>query len=106
MDKPVATVTSTIRELMIDALPIIEKAAPYLASLFHGRSEFIIGFILPLIARVFDVQPSDLNGLVQAITTHPDADVKLKKIEDEHLTPLTQFVDIIKTLNKVVNTGE
>lgn len=99
------TVSTTIRELMVEALPIIEKSAPVLANFFHGRSEFIIGFIIPLLAKAFEVQPADVPGLVSSIANDPNAAAKLKAIEDQHTQPLSQLVDVIQTLNQVINKG-
>lgn len=90
------SVTDIIKEVLIDVLPIIEKVAPYLAAYLKGNNSFVIGFLIPLLANAFNTQSHDLESLTKSIMTDPNAEDKLKNIEEKYCAWITHMCDIAK----------
>src|SRR5271166_2558429 len=73
-----------VKEVLKDAIPLIEQFAPGIAGIIGGPSGVAIGIALPLIAKAFNTSPSDFGGLVHNIVTDPSVGDKLKALDAEH----------------------
>jgi hypothetical protein len=87
-----------IKELFVDALPIIEKFSPTIGAAIGGPVGAATGYIIPLLASAFSVHPSDIPGLVAKIVADPDAQKKLSEIEDEHGDWIDTLQDSVSNL--------
>lgn len=73
-----------IKGLFGDAIPIIQKFAPSVASAITSPIGFAAGYVLPLLASAFNTSPRDLNTLAAKIFEDPNAGEKLAEIEHDH----------------------
>ena len=87
-----------ITELLGDALPIIKKFAPTIASLLTGQYAIAAEFLLPVIAKAFNAHPKNFGDLVTKIISDPDAQSKLEGIENEHCGWLCTTLDSVRDL--------
>ena len=76
--------TFIIKEVLKDAIPIIETFAPSIAGVLGGPVGVAAGIALPLLAKALNANPSDLPGLVHSIVSDPSVGDKLKALEAEH----------------------
>lgn len=73
-----------IKGLFGDAIPIIQKFAPSVASAITSPIGFAAGYIIPILASAFGTSSRDLNALAGKIFEDPDAAEKLAAIEHDH----------------------
>lgn len=69
-------------------LPIVSKAAPLLGAVLGTP---LAGFGLSLIAQAFGVNSKNLDAISSALSTTPDAEIKLKTLEYDHAETLEKI---------------
>lgn len=74
--------------ILCDVIPIIEKAAPLLASLFNDN-KLNIGF--GLLGMLVNCNPYDSEQLTQKLKSDPDLYAKLKTLENTHADWLSKI---------------
>lgn len=76
---------SNAKEILKDALPLIEKFAPSIAAIIGGpTAEAVANFIIHMFLQNFNVNSSNVGDLSTAIINHPQVEEKLATIENEH----------------------
>ena len=85
-----------LREVFHEALPIIENVAPSIASVIGGAPGVAAGVLLPLLAKAFNTNPGDFRGLVNNITTDPDAEKKLVDVVMQHASWASSIASDVK----------
>ena|ERR1700761_622277 len=71
-------------------LPLVSKAAPLLGNVLGTP---FIGIGLSLLAKVFGVDAHDIEALTHAISSDPEADVKLKTLQNQHIEMLGKLAN-------------
>lgn len=69
------------RQSLCDVMPIIEKAAPLVASFIGGP---ISGLIISLLALLVNCNPHDNENLIKKLKEDPDLYAKLSNLESTH----------------------
>jgi len=90
---------SLIKEGLKDAIPLIEKFAPAIASLIGGVPGIAASSALSLLNSAFNSNSSDLPGLATKILSDPNVESKLQELNNTHGTWLT-YVENLKKLKK------
>jgi len=99
------------KEILGDAFPVIEKAAPVLATILGSPASGVIAnAALKAVAKKFDIEDLVTDALPKAITTDPDAETKLSEVEKsasdffkEHGIPLPSHVELNLTVKADFN---
>lgn len=89
-----------IKELLIEALPIIKNFAPSIGAAIGGPVGLTAGTALHILANTFESTPSNPLQLVEKIVKDPDSQKKLEKVEQEHGEWLSSLMDSVDTLSK------
>lgn len=91
-----------LKEVLNEALPIIEKFAPNFGNIIGGPVGVASGVALSLLARSFNAHPSDFRSLVANILNDKEAQNKLSSLDKEHGSWLTSLISEIKPPSSVV----
>jgi hypothetical protein len=90
------------KELLSDALPIIERFAPTIATVIGGPFGFLSGSIIPILTSAFGVKTGDLKSLASNILNDPDAQNKLATLENNHGDLLSSILNS-PSINNLAN---
>lgn len=88
--------STLLKEVLNEALPIITKFAPNIGSVLGGAPGYAGGLALSLLAKAFNANPSDFRGLSTSIVNDPLAENKLAAVEEEHGLWLKSLIDDVK----------
>jgi hypothetical protein len=70
------------KEILGEAFPVIEKAAPVLATILGSPVSGIVANVaLKAVAKKFDIEDLSSDALPKAITNDPEAESKLSQVE-------------------------
>lgn len=69
------------KEAFVDILPVIEKAAPIIATAIGSPMAGTASVALSVLAKVFSQQQWDIPGIVHAVTNDPEAESKLRSAQ-------------------------
>jgi hypothetical protein len=75
---------SHVKTAFADAMPIIERVSPALATVIGGPGGAALGYVLPLLAHAFGTHPTDIKGLIAAMANDPDVETKINGIATEN----------------------
>lgn len=89
---------NTIKDMLNEALPVIETFAPTVARAIGGPVGIAASYIIPILGRSYGLNSSHWDALSGAISSDPDAQTKLQKIENEHGTILNDLMNVVHNL--------
>jgi len=87
-----------LKEIFNDALPIIQRVAPTIASAIGGPLGLASGYVLPILASAFNIHPSNPQSIVQAILSHDGSEDTLASVEKEHGSVLCDLMNTVSNL--------
>lgn len=79
--------------MLKDVIPIIENAAPLIAKAIGVYPALAINNLLPMLAKVLDLDDDNVEHVVKNITEQQDAPAKLKEFEDKHKGLLENMIE-------------
>ncbi len=82
-----------INTVLKDAIPIIENAAPLVARAIGNYPALALKYLMPLLAKAFDIDTDDASQIIKNITEKDDAQEKLKVFEHDHKDFLENLID-------------
>ncbi len=74
-------VMTTIKDVLHEVMPVIEKSAPAIGRIIGGPVGLATTFAVSLLAHAFGTHPSDIQNLPTTILNDPTADIKLRELE-------------------------
>jgi hypothetical protein len=89
-----------VKGIFEDALPIISTFAPTIGAALGGPIGLATGYILPLLAHAFNIDPSHLSDLATKIIGDPEAQAKLQVIEANHGSTVDLLMKSVNNLSK------
>lgn len=88
------------KEILKDALPIINQYAPTIGAAIGGPVGFAAGYVLPLLSAAFSQNPYDIKGIARQVLSDTDSKTKLEALEAEHADWIGSLEDSFSNLAK------
>ena len=86
-------ILTPVKSIFAEALPILEKFAPSIATAIGGMPGFALSFVIPLLAKSFGTDTHNLSDLASKILKDQDAPLKLQALEHQHHDWICAVVD-------------
>ena|ERR1700756_338575 len=87
-----------VKEMLVDALPIIKEFAPTIAGAIGGPVGMAAGYVVPILANAFEGKSSNLKDLSQKIISHPQCKDILCSLESEHNVTIQSLLNNLNDL--------
>jgi hypothetical protein len=87
-----------VKEILKDALPMIQKFAPSIGAAIGGPIGIATGFVLPILTNEFNAHPQNFGQLVTNMLQDIEAPAKLQKLEKEHGSWVSELMDSVNSL--------